>query len=654
MPRSGKCKTNLNNFDIGPTVPYPTLPGFGLNINIPGFDIPFPEGFPENIFDLLNKLKLRWPGGISLSGLLDNFMRKLSQLISNLLTQLATFLAIYNLILAIIEMIICIIEVICAAFHPIKFQKKLKRLFRYCLPIFISIFPFLALLALILAIIALLLALIEYIIAMLKKIWEELKKNFERLERLARESHTAGALAVAKKVASILCILENVVVMLMLIKIVIDIIRGIQLRTINPPCKDNDCTSDCDLCPACAPILRNPENVVANDAVLSYTSWMDLQTSQILEAVYLTADNLPAGYRLGNIISSVVGNCPVGPFFPPQAFPAGYDITRAPYIVNLTYPNFTDGYGTRDIIIRNVLVSYAEMYTGYGRFTLLDGTTEDAYDIYDGWTVVEFLRGNQDYPTIINNYSVTSELNEFIPNYDSLLALGLITIDCNPEIIIEKEILYSSINTNQLDGLVFPDLEDITSRIDIEISKFREKINADTIDEFIDNMNAIMEDAKAQAENTYTQAFNFMVSPLHSTAELTPTVQFITQPIEVKAILKTASSQTIPEVAGEFPIPTSTLESLKSKLTSELSFGTISSFEYDGYGNFIANITSATAGNGIIKLFYDGQQFSEVVRPDSLANDSQIVALEWTYEFVGPDTSIRGMPRRDETDIANS
>jgi hypothetical protein len=174
--RTGKCSNDLNNFDIGPGFPGPSMPGFGPNISIPGLDIPFPDGFPENIFDLLNKLRLKFPLGMDLSAIADEFMRKLSQVISNILTQISTFLAIYNIIMVILQMIVCIIEVLCGLIK--NGPQKLRKLFRTCLPLFLSIFPFLALLALILAILALILAIIEYIIAILKKILDELKRNY--------------------------------------------------------------------------------------------------------------------------------------------------------------------------------------------------------------------------------------------------------------------------------------------------------------------------------------------------------------------------------------------------------------------------------------------------------------------------------------------
>jgi len=669
MPRSGKCKTDLLNFDTGPTIPYPTLPGFGQNVNIPGFDIPFPEGFPENIFDLLNKLKLKWPGGISLSGLLDSFMRKLSQLISNILTQISTFLAIYNLILAILEIIVCIIEVLCALMNPRAVKKKIKRLFRTCIPIFLSIFPFLALLALILAILALLLALIEYIIALIKKIIDELIKNFKRLQNFGRDGHKAGTIAVTRKIASILCVLENLIILFLLIKAVIDIIKNIKDRSINPPCQDGIDDCGCDTCPECADFLLHPENLITNDAEITYIAKLINPIVSLVnysETVTLVAPNLPDKYKLKNMLGVTIGQntntfgtnvgCEVGPFFPPSPLPDDYAPERAPYLIDIKY-SFTDGYGTRDIIIADTLIQNV-ISANSGTIYLSGGSAIDPGNFVNGWDIKDIMRGYQGDPN--NPITAVSDagISKYKPNYDGLFALGLTTVDCDPDIIQEKAVLYSSIDVNQLDSFDFPDIDATINGLDLALSTLRSKIDLNAIDKFNQDINDLMNDLQTQTESAYCDALNAMVSPLHSTTKLDPDMQFITDSIEVKVILRSSSLQTFFDVIGEYPMPASVESCIGNKITANVTLGNVNGFSHDGYGNYIGYISSNTAGDGYLTLYYDGQQFGEVVRPTDLNEQSEIIEVKYPYTFIGVGNVELGVgegsPRRDETDIANS
>jgi len=659
MPRSGKCKTDLLNFDIGPTIPYPTLPGFGLNLNIPGPDIPFPEGFPENIFDLLNKLKLKWPGGISLNGLLDNFMRKLSQLISNILSQIATFLAIYNLILAILEIIVCIIEVLCALISPRAVKKKIKRLFRTCIPIFLSIFPFLALLALILAILALLLALIEYIIALIKKIIDELIKNFRRLQNFGRDGHKAGTIAVIRKIASILCVLENLIVLFLLIKAVIDIINNIKLRTIEPPCQDDTSNCGCDSCPECADFLLYPENLITSNAQITYIAKIiNIFSVEYSETVTLVAPTLPSKYQLDNILGATVGQgCTVGPFFPPSPLPDDYSPTRAPYLIDIKYSFSADGYGTRDVVIANTLIQNVTAYNA-GTIFLTGGSAIDPAGFIDGWDIEDVMRGHQGNPIVEKTTTETAGINKFTPNYDGLFALGLTTVDCDPNIIQEKQTLYNSINTGQLDGFEFPDIDTTIDGLDAALSTLRGKVNEDAINKFDKDVNDLMDDLQTQTETSYCDVLDAMVSPLHSTAELDPEMQFITDSIEVKVILRSSSLQTFFDVIGEYPMPASVESCIGNKITADVTLGTVNGFSHDGYGNYLGYISSSTPGDGYLTLYYDNQQFGKVIRPDDLTENAEIIEIKFPYTFIGVgnvDLGVgEGAPRRDETDIANS
>jgi len=659
--RSGKCKINLNNFDVGGVgIPGPSMPGFGANISMPGLDIEFPEGFPENIFDLLNKLKLKWPLGMDLSSMADNFMRKLSQIISNILTQVSAFLAIYNILLAIIQIIVCIIEVLCGMVW--KAPKKLRRLFRKCLPLFISIFPFLALIALILSILALLLALIEYVIGIIKKIYEELKRNYENLKKATKREQSpqksAAMIAITRKIASILCILENVMVLFMIIMGVIELIKGILSKSIAPPC---DNKSDCDDCTSCSELLLHSNKLSNTNCNLRYdvTGPMIVGLESV-ETVRLYSDelkNIEQGqYTFANLLSSTYNGHKVGPFFPPYNIDKTYTPERAPYTLDISF-SYGTGNTQRTITITNIIVQWVSKdIHSDGCLTLFGGTINDPNKELTGDITTFFNKGIK--PIAMPGSSLqpkiqTCIMTSFKPNFDILPTMNLTTLDCNPELINDKLAFYNSINTNAMDGLEFPDIDGAMNKFNDSLAKLRSKIDDDAIDKFAKDVNDIMNDLKDQAENTYSQTLQFMVSPLHSYATLEPAFQFTSKGIRVHVTLRNASKQSFKDVMGDFEIPEKAKTDLLNKLTTNLSLGAISTFDYEASsGNFIADITSIKGGEGVLKLYYDNQQFGELIVPDSMDLPSKITELEYCYTFI--DGMIAdGETRKDETDTAN-
>ena len=635
-------------------LPYPSLPGFGQNIGLPDLGLALPEGFPENIFDLLNKLKIKWPGGIDLQGYLDSFMKKLSHLLANLLTQMSVFLAIYNLILAIIQMIVCIIEVLCGAIR--KIPKKLKKLFRTCIPIFISIFPFLALIALILAIIAMLMALINYIIAMLKKIWEELKRNFENLKHLVlTDGNRAGNIAVVRKISSILCILENVLIMFLLVKVVIDTIKALLKRKINKPCSG---TSDCSCCTSCSDLLQHPDQVANKNLTITYSGSAPLvENLDATEVVTAISTDMVSPYRFTEILSTTFNGCNVGPFFPPQPIDS-YTADRAPYVLNIKMP-YTSSLGTREIVVNDVVVAWVEADpVGSGKVRLVGGKAEDPSKEITGYTLLQCLRG-KDMPKMapgipVNSITVSGTIGELKVNLEELFVLNLTSADCMPEVAAERDAFFATIDDSMLDDLVFPDIGEAMDNMTNAINGLRANFNDANIDNFYNNMNGILGDLLDQAENTYTDTLNFMVSPLHSTASLSPEIQFTGKEIDVIVVLRNAVLQTIKDVVGDYAIPTKTQDALREKITAEASLGVVSDFTYDNDGNFVAKIASTTEGDGILKVFWDKQQLGQIIRPVNLDEPTTIVEIELPYSFVGFTADEVTKPRRDESDTANN
>jgi len=102
----------------------PAIPGFGIPFSLSIKPInPFPEGFPEDLLDILNKLQFIIPPGSLKPALNPNFGKDIFDGIMKLLDQFMPFLMLYKFFLPILNLIICIIEVLCAIPNPYKLVK---------------------------------------------------------------------------------------------------------------------------------------------------------------------------------------------------------------------------------------------------------------------------------------------------------------------------------------------------------------------------------------------------------------------------------------------------------------------------------------------------------------------------------------------------
>src|SRR5690606_32308970 len=121
----------------------------------------------------------------------------------------APFLGLYNFIQALLNMVFCIIEVLCARNNPSALIRALRKLFKQCIPPFLNLMPWLALLAMIIALILLLLALIAYLIQQILNFFDQIRKNLEILSNAIQVGDYDSILAAGKKIAYILCLIEQ-------------------------------------------------------------------------------------------------------------------------------------------------------------------------------------------------------------------------------------------------------------------------------------------------------------------------------------------------------------------------------------------------------------------------------------------------------------
>lgn len=290
------CSPNDISIDIPEGPSGPSIPGLGtpFSLNVPS-DI-LPDGFPENLLELLDLLNLLLPSGSLLPQLSTNFGKDIFDAILSLLDKFMPFLLFYKFFLPILNLLLCIMEVLCAIPNPFKVTAALVKLFRQCLPDFLNLFPIFALIIMLISLILLLLALIEYIILQILKLIELILRNLLALERALTMADPAAILAIAKKLGASLCIFQNLFVLLAIFNIIFQIIKDILSKIFAiPPCDDDDVEGCCspDVCPS---IVKNGDYTRATGTI-NYLS--EAGVSNILPGL---PDNLPAEFASLNIL----------------------------------------------------------------------------------------------------------------------------------------------------------------------------------------------------------------------------------------------------------------------------------------------------------------------------------------------------------------
>lgn len=490
------CSPSDNSINIAPS---PGIPIPGLGIPTSPFQIPLPNiDLPLSLIeDFLSLLQLTalFPSGVFKPNP-DFGMSSVLDFIANLLSQLAPFLSFYNFIMAALNLIICIIEVLCAIPNPFAVAIKLKKLFAECLPPFLNLFPWMALIAMILAMLLLILALVIYIIETIVKIIEELIKNLILLGHQESLQDGTAALAIAQKIASLLCLIENILSVLLAVAAILAVIKALMAFSGSSICSDEDGEGCCptEICP---PFLRENNSISVTNGEFVYLSRVNLDVSSLPVPAALSAamssslaplreerwqlfDTDPdPEWPIDLIITPPPTAIPVfGPqiFYPDQNFDASTPLPRAPYTVDMRlfidpstfHP--TDVGGSRYMRINECIV-VRKPYVGEitynspnnpiqngstGTFNLEGGKVfeDDGETVFNvkrlvGSLIVdaqatlnEFISytptSSQTLPAADDSYRITNVEFTWKPNHPALASHNLITVGCFPSVHLEK------------------------------------------------------------------------------------------------------------------------------------------------------------------------------------------------------------------------
>lgn len=707
------CPCNPNDVSFpSPSGPSgPSIPGFGIPSVLPVPSIPYPNGFPEDLLDLMNKLQMLIPPGALKPQLNPNFGKDVYDGIMKLLDQFMPFLMLYKFFLPILNLIICIIEVLCALMNPFALISALNRLFTQCIPEFLNLFPIFALILMIISLLLLLLALILYIIDQILKFIKAILRNINALVKAFNSANANSVLNIAKKLGALLCIFQNLFVLLALFGIIIQVIKDILSLIFSiPPCESGGPGSTDGCCAAtyCPTIVQG--EYTRETGAFQYLPQAGYQTNVALGNLFLTSDLRSESWQLfdsqqtqqqafQNIVNAFDVNNSVVPkpiFFPTDAsYNASTPPGQAAYTCDLRmlynpvswgrpgqeqYIRFkncivlkvpsqqlsTYNNGTADVLTGVLSVAGGLGYLDDGTTVLTGFAPDGVTPIPDQATLNNFLHKEAQYspnpilqPT--DGYTFSNMTYTFKPNLPVLLQKNLVNMKCMPAIALNSgflnNVMFSQISfqtaalsdqVNGRNGRTFPDPNAAQECLTTAISNLRSNMTVQGVAEFQTTALTCLSKLESDAKDAIFGLIGIGFNPCESTFSLTPVSQFTTQPIVVTVNLN--ENNGIPITNG---IPSDVAANVARHIKATPTVGTISEFTYDGYQAFTANLFSPLPGKGEIIVAFQNQ----VLCTNTLGSvDGTVPPVHelqnLSYEFVFSPTAPGNIPLTGEGDTA--
>lgn len=709
------CPCNPNDVSFpSPSGPSgPTLPGFGIPSVLPVPSIPYPSGFPENLLDIMNKLQLLIPPGALKPQLNPNAGKNIYDGIMKLLDQFMPFLMLYKFFLPILNLIICIIEVLCALMNPFALISALNRLFTQCIPEFLNLFPIFALILMIISLLLLLLALILYLIDQILKLIKSILRNLNALVKAFNSANANSVLNIAKKLGALLCIFQNLFVLLAIFGIIIQVIKDILSLIFSiPPCEGGGpgSTDGCCASTYCPTIVQG--SYTRETGTFQYLPQAGYQTNVALGNLFLTSDLRSESWQLfdedqiqeqefQNITNAYDVNSSVVPkpiFFPTDAvYTATTPPGQAAYTTDLRmlynpawwgrpgteqYIRFKDcivlkvpsqqlstyNNGTTDILTGVLSLAGGLGYLDDGTTVLTGFAPDGVTPITDQATLNNFLHKEAQFsPTPIlqptDGYAFSNMTYTFKPNLPVLLQKNLVNMKCMPAIALNSgflnSVMFSQISfqtsalsdqINGRNGRTFPDPNAAQQCLTTATDNLRANMTVEGVAEFQTTCITCLSKLEADTKDAIFGLIGIGFNPCESSFSLTPTSQFTTQPIVVTVNIN--ENNGIPITSG---IPSDVAANVAKHIKATPTVGTISPFTYDGYQAFTANLFSNEPGEGEIIIMFQNQNLCT----NTLGSvDGTVPPLhadqKLKYEFVFSPTAPGNIPLTGEGDTAGT
>lgn len=693
------CDPSQNTLNIvaGPS---PFLPGLEIPFSVPKLpfpDVNLPYG-PEDLFDLLDRLFALLPANIKIVPDINEFTKSIWDAIASILNKLTPFLAFYKFIQALLNIILCVIDVLCALNNPWATVKAIKRLFKKCLPDFLSLFPWLALLLMILSLILLLIALIEYIIQRIIDYIKQLIENIMVLRRAIWATDEDSIIECVNKFSDLLCLFEQLLSILVAVAAIFAIIRPLMEIGGRGVCAKGGGGTDTDssdfamgICCTedfCPDFISNyPDGPTSFTGKFIYQNQIDTfipadpmydflrntSLTPIRPERYQFVDDSPEDFKFLDIITKTPG----GFIFWPEgeSYSSDANTIRVPYLLDMNInldpslfgnPSDIDGYRNflvKDLVVKVKPTTYPYKWNNQldtsirsGSIVIGGGTVweynDDGYSQYfidgEAATLESLIHKNVVYGTIpSSDDSVYFEdvSYHFRYNHEVLVDKKLTTIMCQPDLSSESAVLNAEfgdlrsilLKTGELPniGSLNNDKTDGTGTLG-ELARALTEFRSD-INE--DTINTFQEAVLGSLNSLLTDCNNFYTNGAVAASDrFTSDVSLSTnlQFINQDIIVTvTLKDKTGSQIA--LGVSQELGNTIAQSIRATTSFGDIGEFVYDGYGEFKAVINSENAGSGVLVTYINEESISRVTNRDKLEN-SAIVEKELEYEFVDATT----------------
>ena len=694
MPCAPLLPSSFNLPSI-PGIPVPQLPS--LNISLPPIDLP-------DLTALFKLLNMKLPFNTLYANINADMMKDVLGVIWKLLDSFTPVLSLYTFFLPILELLLCIIEILCALTNPFALAIAIERLMLICIPDFLKLFPFLALIIMIISLLLLILALIIYLIERVLALIELIIHNIVILIKAASRQDGDSILAITKKLGDLLCFLQNLFVIFALIATIINLIKSIFSLVFKlPPCSPNNgggssCCSP-DFCPA---FISNNQTITSSTGNFLYFNEVGIDSGLVLpfgfppivsiirnESWQFYDPNLVQDQQFINITNAF--DLPSGTskiFFPSGVtYTATTDPSSTPYVISFrllydpaAYSSTTTG-NPRYIRIQNAIVAvppttgtldynsaFTDPFDGTlnligGSITEDDGKTPVVDSNNNPYTIQSFFHApiNQHPnappgPTplstdgvLYSNITYTFTINAIV-----LAGYSIITMGCIPSVAAAKNFINATIGAQfnmagvQLGELIplLPDMDAAQQCIADNITTFRSSISPESAVQFQTNIMACLTDIQNSTTTALTAAVTAGVDQYTSTFTIDPNIQFINYPIIITVALHEGNNNLITN-----NLPPTTATAIASQLSAITTFGITTPFVYDGYQFFTAAINSTMPGNGTIKILFNGNYISTLTIPTDLTQPPSVAITVLDYTFVESSQPI-AEPRRDAGDVS--
>ena len=426
---------------------------------------------PSTVSDLNNEPLLQFdlPGGASLQPYADSGASSIGTAINSLLAGLAPIMSVYTWFIAVIEVIKGIIEVLCALMNPFAVKRAVKRLIKTYLPKLIALFPPLAGAVIILNIIKIALAIAFFVLTVVIPMLQLLKANAELIVDIKNENAQQKA-AAKKKIDGLIVEFANQIGVLKALLPILDILQLIQ--SIPFPCKKDCCDSD-----VCPDVLNNPPS---GTALMTPVDFGVYTSGQPFAYSVETGDSAVGSLQQYN--QSTAEQASASGSSMDSCCPAGSTSSDC--------PNFTVSLTNR----KGVTISAPVVAIGNTALTVVSPD------------LIPFI-GSVSYAVV--------------PNYDMLVARGVISIGCHPEIVSARADMDASFPNLEVlpDTSVVGDIQQASSALDgyvagLQANPYDPNNIQNASDGIVNLMNDFVNTLKRRAHNALLGMLNLTATTL--------------------------------------------------------------------------------------------------------------------------------------------